>query len=491
MNPIRVSFLGFVALLVTSCAAFRQQSDRAVTGSALSLQRPSPGEVTFTVPKPERWELANGLVVYFLRDEELPLVRATFLYKGGSYYSGDPSLSGAAGDQLRDGSVQGIHPDDLDRRLDELGATIDSSGGDETGSVSFSCLREDLDEVFKLFSRVLRAPAFDESRLALWKALMLDSIRRRKDDPETMAGMAFSDLVYGTESVYARHPTPQRVQALTGADLRRYYELFVRPNGSILALTGNVTKADFERLLGENLAAWKKNDQQLPSIPEAGQGAAPGIYVLQREFQQASVQIGHPGPRRFSADQFSLAVFSRYFGSGGFGNVLFSKIRSELGLAYDVSGGFSAGPTSGAFGVSLGTRVEQAVFAVKSVLQVIEEVRANEPDPERLGEVKAAVNQSFVFNFASPRSIVERAATKEILQYPADFDETYLANVRAVMSRDVLSAAKTRIDPKSFVVVVVGNVEPKQFLNQGTLPVFDLSFDTEPHVIGKIGESGQ
>ncbi|HQH27545.1 MAG TPA: hypothetical protein PLP17_09140, partial [Oligoflexia bacterium] len=132
--------------------------------------------------------------------------------------------------------------------------------------------------------------------------------------------------------------------------------------------------------------------------------------------------------------------------------------------------------------VDFSTKPEEAARAIDESLRVIEKSRLELFDVRTLEQSKAAITRSFLFKFAEPEAVVERAAMLQILGYEADYDARFLANIAAVTGVDVLAAAKSRIHPDNFVVVVVGDVAGEQ-LNEGLrakLPVFHFMFDDQP-----------
>ena len=69
-------------------------------------------------------------------------------------------------------------------------------------------------------------------------------------------------------------------------------------------------------------------------------GPKPGVYFIDKEdVNQSNVEIVGLGTDRHNPDVPAMAVMNEILG-GGFGSRLFQKVRTELGLAYAVGGGF-------------------------------------------------------------------------------------------------------------------------------------------------------
>ncbi len=440
----------------------------------------------FNYTPPERFVLENGLIVYFLEDRELPRIQGTLYVHGGGLNVSEEltGLSEATGSQMREGGIPGMTPQALDKRLDSLGASIETSFSEEFGSMAFFTLQEDFEEVFSLYANVIRRPQFNSERLALWKKLATEAISRRRDDPEAMGSMAFVEILFGKNSPYARTADYESLKRITRSQMKTFHQRYVRPNGSILAITGSIEKDELVKALEKNFGDWKKNDSEISPAPTVEKVPARGIYVLPREFEQATVYIGQLGPARLSPDFYDIALFNRIFGYSGFSSMLYQEVRSKRGLSYSVWGGFDPGTSTGTFQIYAGTRVSEVDQAIDAILEVVKMSQESLPDDKLFLDAKSATERSYVFKFSEADKLVTRAAYLELLDYPKDYDEKYIQRLEAVTKEAVQTVAKTRLQPESFVTVIVGNVDPEEIKAKfgDVYPVYELEFTTEPRV---------
>ena len=111
----------------------------------------------------------------------------------------------------------------------------------------------------------------------------------------------------------------------------------------------------------------------------------------------------------------------------------------------------------GANYVFLQTKAESAGSAIDEAVAVLERLGGTPPAEEELSEKKLAIRNSYVFNFSSKDEIAGRVASHELLDYPKDYDQTYLDKIQSVKPEEVSAVVSNRWDPSKLVVVVVGN----------------------------------
>jgi zinc protease len=456
-----------------------------------------PAQLTKEIPQLpefpiEEFELQNGLHVLFREDRELPLVDVRLYIPGGSLWE-DPMLPGvfsAMGDQMREGGSGSLSPDALDEFLEDRAASLSSAVGDEYGEFGVNSLAEDFPEVFRVFAGMLLQPRFDESRLSLWKTQSLEGIRRRSDDPSTIAGLTLRRLLYG-ESPYGKILNADNIEDIQRIDLLRLHREYVRPEQALLVVHGAISRTEIENLINIHLSAWENRHTTALAAPEINHTPQPGIYFVARPLQQATITIGQLGAQRLSDDYLDIAVFNEIFGSGGFGSLLMDRVREELGLAYSVYGAILPAVKQGMNLIGLQTKTDSAAQAIEESLAILQRTQTQVVPEHSLQEAKDGIIQSQVFDFDSGFKILKRQAYLRLLHYPKDYDQSYLPGIRNVNAEDILRTSKRRWDINKLVIVVVGDPLAREALLQKTrlpqkesllsgMKLVDAQFTNEP-----------
>lgn len=404
-----------------------------------------------------------GARLLVLEDHELPLVDGVLRFHGGSIHESaeHAGLARLLADSLREGGSEQNSGATLDTWLDAHAAEIEISADLESIELTFSCLAEDVEPLFRRLGQLLRSPAYPKDVVERARQRLLTEVERRADDTGALADLATALVAYGEDSPYARAVTTATARAPGREDLLAFHRAHIGPDRLVVGVTGDLVATDFARILEETLA-------ELPPVgplPEVFasafiQPSQTRVYVVDRPgVTQSEIRITAPGTRRSDPDYAPLYLWSHAFGIGGMTNRMVVKVRTELGLAYTVGGFF--GPEwnrSGRFHAFCGTRNEAVGKALTAMIEVISS--GLEPvAEEQLNSVRARVENAEVFRIDSTTKVLTRAVNLAFHGYASDFWSQHSTRLRKATPTDVSQAAGRRLNPDRLVVVVVGPAE--------------------------------
>jgi len=411
----------------------------------------------YTLPKPERVALPNGVVVYLLEDHDLPLVDVEVRLRGGRLYepAEKAGLSTVFVRAWRNGGTLARSPEALNTAIEDMAAILDIADEGDTIGITLSTLARDWRKGLGLLAELIRTPAFREEQVNLAKARAIEEIRRRNDDIAGIASREFAGLVYGVNHPLGRLPAVQTVRRITRRDLQEWHRRLVTPRNLWIAVTG-----DFDRriMLEETcrlFGSWRGSLPALPTIPmPKEQGASTGFIAKQAE--QAHVRVGHLGVARGVPERAALDVLNYILG-GSFTSRLTQEIRDKRGLAYAVWSSFAPANPRGLFVMGCQTKSESAEEVVRLMKEQARRLTEEPPSEEELQQAKESLINSFVFRFPTAGDAVSAQMLLEIHGLPRDTYDTYIARVQAVIAQDVLMAARKYIHPDRLLVLVVGD----------------------------------
>jgi zinc protease len=434
---------------------------------------------------PKRIMLPNGMVLLLQEDHELPLIDGVMRIRGGAHLepAAKVGLVDIYGDVWRTGGTKDKTGDQLDDFLEARAAKVETDGSVDSTTITFSCLKADFEDVFKVFEDVLRNPVFREDKIGLAKYQLDTAISRRNDDSDQIARRVATQLAYGPKNPYARFPEYSTVAAVTREDLLEWHRKFVHPNNIIFGVVGDFDSKAMEARIREAFASWPRGPE-MPRPQIAFTPEKPQIYFVPKEdVNQSNIQMVSLGIQRNNPDYFAVEAMNYAFGSG-FTSRLVKDLRTEKGLAYAVGGGIGATyDHPGIFRVAMGTKSVTTGEAVEDLKQELRKLANDPPKADELRIAKDAILNAFVFNFDSKAKVLREQMAYEFYGYPLDFLDRYRVGIEKTTAEDVARVAKKYIHPEQFATLVVGNPEEvgNQLTALGPVTKWDITIPPPPH----------
>ncbi|MBI1983598.1 MAG: insulinase family protein, partial [Acidobacteria bacterium] len=412
----------------------------------------------FHPQQPRRVELPNGMVILLQEDHELPLINGTALIRGGSREAPaeKAGLVDLYGQAWRTGGTNARTGDELDDYLEARAARVETGGGLDSTSASWSCLKADFDDVFRVFVEVLREPAFREDKIDLAKRQLNTAISRRNDDPMGIAQREARKLAYGPDSPYARVPEYSTVAPVTRDDLLDWHRTYAAPNNIVLGVVGDFDSREMEAKLKEAFASWPKGPAA-NKVQVAFQPPKPGVRFVQKDdVNQSTIRMVDLGTTRDNPDYYAIEVLNEFFG-GSFASRLVSNIRTKKGLAYYVFGTIGTGfDHPGVLQLGMGTKSGTTAAAIDALYEEIDNLEKSPATPAELKKAKDSILNSFIFRFDSKQKVLRERLAYEFYGYPADFLERYRQGIEKVTDADVARVARRYFHKDRLAVLVVG-----------------------------------
>ena len=443
-----------LALAVASCLWAPALRSQATDWKKI----PIPPLHEFKPQQPKRIDFPNGMVVFLQEDHELPLISGTAVIRGGSREepAEKVSLVNLYGQSWRTGGTRKRTGDELDDYLEARAAKVESLADSDSTMLLWTCLKGDLDDIFKVFVEVLREPKFRQEKIDLAKDQVRSQISRRNDNPMGIAAREARKLVYGANSPYARSAEYATVAAVTREDLLAWHRNTVHPNNIILGVSGDFDSQKMEARLRRAFDSWPKG----PEVEKAEvqfSDPKPGVYSVEKgDINQSFIRMVHLGTTRDNPDYYALEVLNELFG-GSFSSRLFSSVRTAKGLAYAVFGGVgTAFDHPGIFQMGVSTKSNTTATAMDALFEELDGLAKEPPTAEELKKAKDAILNSFIFRFDSKQKVLRERMTLEFHNYPADFVERYRSGIEKVTQADVARVAEKYIHKEKLAILVVG-----------------------------------
>jgi predicted Zn-dependent peptidase len=376
----------------------------------------------FTLPKYEKMTLKNGLTVYLMKQDEVPLVDVVAIVKAGAINDDKAGLAQLTASNLLLGT-RALPRQELQEKLDFIGAETSSAAALEYSVLSASLASKDIDTVMPLLRDILLTPAFEQAEFDQEKARYLAGLERQKESPRAKVGQFFNALLYA-EHPYANSLSGnvESVENISLDDVKAFHKTWFSPNNSALIVTGDIepklmakqVKKLFGEWQGDEITAVAKKALSKPSEAKV-------LLVNKSDASESTFVIGGPGIKRSNKDFVAVSVVNTILG-GRFTSWLNDELRVNSGLTYGAGSRFSSNKDGGSFVISTFTKTATTTDAIDLALKTYSNLWLKGIDEETLESAKSYVKGQFPPRYETSSDIAFLLA--EMFVY--DFDESFI-----------------------------------------------------------------
>jgi len=419
------------------------------------------------LPTIQKRALSNGVPVWVIEAHEVPLVQVTLLLKSGS--SDDPAgkfgLASLTAAMLDEGAGTRSALEIADE-IDFLGADLGTSSSFDASSIRLGVPVARLEPALNVMSDVALRPTFPDAELERVRQERLTDLLQAKDDPATVAPMAYARLLYGATHRYGTGAvgTAATIKSFTTADLKAFHAAAYQPSNATLIVVGDLTADSVVPQLEKAFGSWRAGSTAphhttVPAAPEPTQRQI--VIVDMPGAEQSQVRIGWVGVSRSTPDFFPLQVLNTILG-GSFTSRLNQNLRETHGYTYGASSRFDMRLSAGPFFAGAGIQTDKTSEALREFFNELTAIGKPIPADE-LTKAKNYIAFGFPGNFETIGDFSAQMEQLLIYGLPDTYYADYVKNIQAVTVDTVSKVSAMYIQPQRFLVVVVGDrkvIEP-------------------------------
>jgi len=450
-------------------AAVDTSAPIAALSKLTSLDDDKP--LTVTIPTIQQFKTKAGVPVRFVQTTALPIVDIDLRFNAGSARDGSISNTGfgianMTATMLTQGSKR-LDENEFTRAVETLGINLNSSAYKDMFIVSLRSLSDDkhLLPAVDLMTQMLSEPAFDDSILARNKARLLVGLQQQKQDPNSLASIAFSEALYG-EHPYA-HPSAGTLESVPTIEKQQLIDFknryLVAANASV-AITGNLTLEQAKKL-AEDITSKLPKGQPATELPEPKPLSQAKHIHIPFPSTQTTVLMGQLGDKRATdpqsqQKQTNFAVGNEVLAGGDFNARLMTEIRQNLGYTYGISGSMNPMLARGPYQIGFSTRNDKARAAIDASLAVINDTLEKGITSNEMRLTTDNLKNSFPMGFASNAGINGLLGMMNFYQLPNSYLTDYVKRVDQVKLSEVNQTMRDTLKPDDFLIVTVGQENP-------------------------------
>ena len=434
-------------------------SDVRLTHTLLDpLESPAParsGKIRQQRGEIEVHSLPNGLQIALIPDHRVPLLHVQAAIRAG-LPSETPTTNGLnqlLASTLTKGTAT-RSAQEIAILLESLGASAGAATGNNALLVQANGLAPDIATILDVMSEVIVSPSLPGDHIEREKASQLAALEESMQDPlhtafRKLRHAAFAGTGYGLDPLGSLDSLPVLDRSALAAHHARHFNAA----NLTLAIAGDIDTARTLDLISSHLSALPQGT--IWPVPSGS--TASGEHTVRLPKRQAVLAIGFHGTTVTSPERHALAMIQEY--AADMAGPLFTRIREDLGLAYQVGATQFLGYDSGLFTFYLATSPEQAQLARLEILREIEKIATRGIPDEAFDRVRATVLSGLALQQQSLSSTARHVALDLLYGHPADQYRQLPAIYQALTPAEVRGTAN-RIFTAPYTIVTVLPDEP-------------------------------
>jgi zinc protease len=281
----------------------------------------------------------------------------------------------------------------------------------------------------------------------------------RANDTRSMAGLAFSELLYGD------HPLAvpvggymETIAAITRDDIARFHRDVYGTEGMIITVVGAMRADDVVARIEAALGDWH-NPQRiaLPTIPDA---ARPAKLIRTQhampDKSQSDVVLGLPGPLRNDPAYLDVRLANTILGVFGMMGRLGKNVREEKGLAYYVYSSLAGGLSPSPWTVKTGVAPHDVELAIQSIRDEIHRIQDEPVSAEELSDSQTYLTGSLPVSLETNNGLASIIEDLELYELGFDYLDNYKETMHAITAERVQKAAQDFFSADEIAIAVAG-----------------------------------
>jgi len=307
--------------------------------------------------------------------------------------------------------------------------------------------------------------------------------------PSNVAARAFQKEIYGRHP-YGRNTSVAAYKAITRNDVVSFAASRVRPQGSLLVVSGDITLVRARALATSAFGTWRGAAAPTPAAPAVPTKRGTDILLVHRPGSvQANIVIGNTTFLPTDTGYYAARIATHVLG-GGTDSRLFLLLREQKGWTYGSYAALRRTRGLGYWQATFEGRTEVTDSALTELLRQIERVRTETIADSELVAAKGFLVGSFPLTIETPRQIASVVTNARLLGLGPDYLQRYRERLAAVSGPRARAAAQRAYRGNALTIVVVGDAKALYDKLKAIAPVRLVDVEGNPQDPADLNPTG-
>jgi predicted Zn-dependent peptidase len=312
---------------------------------------------------------------------------------------------------------------------------------------------------------LLRNPRFNAEDMERERLVILEEIKMGLDSPRQRVDMLIDELLWPGQPLGRDVAgTGESLNKLTRRQIKDYYTEHYVPDNIVVSIAGNIRQPDAQQSIERSMSDWLPGKKSV-RYPSEVNGNTIAISVEQRDTEQVYLCLGFHGVSILNSDRFVVDLFSIVLGEG-MSSRLFSEVRENLGLAYEINSSSEHYIDSGSVVIRAGVDIRKTKNALTTIIEQLNRARDDITKSE-LARAKEIAKGRLLLALENTRSVANWSGAQELITGNILTVEQVVDLVDSVTVDDIRRVMGTLITGDNLKLAMVGPVvETEEELSQ-------------------------
>ncbi len=270
-----------------------------------------------------------------------------------------------------------------------IGANFNAFTSIERTCFYLKGLNEKFEESLEILSDVVFHPLFRQEDIDKERNVVYEEIAMYNDKSSAIVSREFKRLFYGDSSLGREViGSKETLSNINRKEIVEYYKKhYIAKNIVVSVVCGlefDEVKNLVEKYVDSNFEGEGTPDKAIKSCVVVH---GKKFTAIKKSVKQANALLGFPCCNLFSRDKFASLLLAFIFG-GGMSSRLFTRVREDEGLVYEIYADADCAPYGGCFVISFAANENNAKKTMKCIKEEIVKLKENGVTQEELDRAK-------------------------------------------------------------------------------------------------------
>ena len=404
-------------------------------------------------------KLKNGLEIGIVPMKEAGIVTILFMVNAGSRFDqkGHNGVAHFTEHMLFKGTQRRPKTAQTEREIEKLGGIFNAFTTKEFTWFSIKLLKKDIEKAFDVLSDMFTEPLFLEAQIKKEKRVILEELHIFKDSPSDLVDDLFQKCLYHKNPLTLPIVGVEKsIAKIKREHLINFFEKYYGARNTALAIAGDIEVEKCLHLANHYFSKLPGGKSQKGAIICRVHNK-PVVHFRYRQSEQVYLAIGVPAHNIKHPDHHICKVMALILG-GNMSTRLFTKLREELGLVYDVMTVAEAKKNSGYLVTYTSVEKNHLEKTIELIINAYRDLKNEKVTRKELTEAKNFLIDKKKISFEDSSLVAMDIAKRIIFEKNERDVEAYRKEINKITPDDLLRVARKIFKSNKLNIALVGPV---------------------------------